>query len=189
MQETKNTPKSLAAAFLCIVLALIVALAAALAFSPKTEEGTNGRLKEAIDTAVEGNAGYEDVTADYITDGEARLAVYLVKSGTGGKDGYCVFTTAKSRGCTVEALTAFSFDGVIMSVQLLDVSGGVYNAKELVLESGVLSSFGGVSYDSETVNIKGAEGAGGCNGAVVLAVNKACNAMKSVLYTEEEVSQ
>ena len=188
MRETGVSVRSAAAVVLCLALALIIAFGAGALFSPKIKNDADAAFKAAIDQVADGNAGFEDVTDTYLTDAEQGTAMYLVKSGTGGKDVYCVFTSAKYRGCTVETLTAFSFDGVIASVKLLEVRGGVYNARELMEKSGILAAFGGVSYDSEPVTINKVENAGGCDGAVAVSVNKACAAMKKVLATEEEVS-
>lgn len=188
MQGTTNTGRSAAAVVLCFALALIIAFGAGYVFYPKIKNDADAAFKAAIDEVADGNAGYENVTDTYLADREQGTALYLVKSGTGGKDVYCVFTSAKYRGCTVDTLTAFSFDGVITGVKLLDVKGGAYNARQLVEQSGLLGGFGGVSYNGEAVTVEPVENAGGCDDAIAVSVNKACDVMKSVLDTEEEVS-
>ena len=187
--ETNNTPKTITAIIVCLLLSVALAILAGTLFDADIKNGKNAALTDAINSAAEGNAGYEDITHTYVSPGEKGTALYAVKSGTGGKGVYCVTATAKRRGCTVETLTAFSADGVIMSVTLLDVKGGVYNAKELLCESGMLAELGGVSYDSESLSIKGVPETGGCDEAVLISVNRACDTMKKVLHVEEEVSK
>lgn len=188
MQETKKSYLGILGFVICLVLAILLAFLANALFSDKITEADTTRLDSIIALAVEGNAGYENIGSDYGPAEAADTALYLVKSGTGGVDSYAALNTVEYRGCTVELLCAFSYDGIISSVHLIKATGGVVNAKELIEESGMLASFGGASYDAELTKIKTAEGAGNCNGAVILAVNEACDLMKSVLYTEE-VSQ
>lgn len=184
--ETNNTAKSLLSGFLCLALALAVSLGAGILFGDKAKKGTDAELTAAINAAAEGNAGYEDITDAYIPQNEKGVSLYLIKSGTGGKDVYCARTTAKSRGCTVDALTTFSADGVIMSVRILSAKGGNGNGADIIEKSGILSHFGGVPYDSDVITVNSVTAAGGFDDAVVISVNKACGAISKVLYVEEE---
>lgn len=186
----RNNITAVSVTLLALALALLLAALAGGATSARIADRRDSAQKDAIDLAFNGNDGYTEVTEDCAVSGVT--AVYLVKSGTGGEDGICVFSTASSRGCTVRLLTAFSHDGIISSVHLLDAEGTPSGAGQLIAESGILAAFGGVSYDTQSVAIKGIDGADGCSGAVVRGVNYACAAVSKLLYTEEsseEVSQ
>ncbi len=184
MNETNTGLRSVFAIVLSLCLALGIALLAGTLFADRLEGAEDARLSTAIDTAAEGNTGYEDITPV----GSAGTGIYLVKSGTGGEDSYAVLSTAKSRGCQVESLTVFSLDGVISSVQLLSVKGGSYDARERVEASGILALFGGVDINSESLSLKGVEGSGGCDEALVKSVNRAIETIKE-LIADKEVSQ
>ncbi len=181
MDETKKT-NGIVSLAIALIIALLLSLAAGLAVNDRIQDQEDARIQSLLNAAVDGNAGYEDVSALH---GISGSSLYLVKSGTGGEDSYVVITTAKSRGCSAEVVCTFTVDGLISSVELVKTEGGVPNAKDLIEKSGMLSAFGGISYDSELTEIKAAEGAGSCNEALILAVNQSCDVMKSVLYTEE----
>jgi len=184
MQETNKKAFGALAVLISLLIALGVSLAAGNMFSHRISSLKDAELKKAIDIAAEGNTGAEDVTPR----GETGVKIYLVKSGTGGNDSYAVLSTAKSRGCEVKSLVAFSSDGVISSVQLLSVVGGSANAKELVEKSGILQGFGGASLESESVSVNKTVGSRGCDEALVKSVNQAIKALKAMV-SEEEVSQ
>lgn len=181
MAETTKT-KGVIGLVAALVIALGISFAMGFVTEDKIQKNADDRINTLISTAVNGNSGYQDVSSLH---GIKDSRLYLVKSGTGGEDSYVVLTTGKSRGCSAEVLCTFTADGVISSVQLVDTAGGVHNAKELIEKSGMLSAFGGVSYDSELTKVKKAKGAGACNEAVILAVNTSCGVMKTVLYSEE----
>ena len=183
MQET-NKSKNLLAILISLALALVLSLVFGGLFSGRIKNMEEDRFKAAIDTAAQGNMGAEDITPQ----GEKGVKVYLVKSGTGGEDSYLVLSAAKSHGCQVESLVAFSYDGVISSVQLLSVKGGSFNAKALIEKSGMLAGFGGASIENESLAVNRVEGTNGCDEAVVKSVNKAIQTLKA-LISQEEVSE
>ena len=177
-------------ALIAFALALLIAMLAGGATQARISDRSNAKLDNAIGLAFNGNDGYTEITEECKTEGVT--AAYLVKSGTGGEDGICVFSTASSRGCTVKLLTAFSHDGVIASVHLIEAEGTPHNARELIEKSDILAAFGGIPYNTAAVDVKGINGAEGCSIAVVRGVNYACAAVERLLYTEassEEVSQ
>lgn len=181
--ESKRSALAIPVTVLALVVGLLIAALAGAATAGRISARDKQRLDDAISLAFNGNDGYTDITADCPVKGVT--AVYRVKSGTGGEDGLCVLSVSSSRGCTVKLLTAFSHDGMIASVHLLEAEGTPYNADELIEESGILAEFGGVLYNTAVVSVKGINGAEGCSTAVVRGVNSACAAVSCLLDTKE----
>lgn len=171
------------------IIACLVALVNSFT-APVIAEQNKEALKQNIEKIFPGSSDYEDVTAS-LGDTDGVVAVYEVKSVTGGEDNYCVHTSAPGYGGAVELLVGFNCDGQIVGVCVLAADGETPGVGQKIKEQSFLNGFAGLEYDNEGAKVDGVSGATVSSTAAVKAVNNACAAVEKLLATEtsEEVSE
>lgn len=162
--------------------------------SPIIQKNTEKSINQSINTLFEGNAGHEDITKHcqaegYLEGAEGVVAVYRVKSGTGGEDGYCVLSKAPGYGDDIEMLVGFSCDGVISGVKVFSASGETPGIGQKIKDDAFLSRFLGLSSNASGTKIDGISGATVSSTGAVKAVNGACIVINNLLGLNEEVAQ
>lgn len=192
MQKNKERGVLYGAAILLLISCFVACTVAVVnkITAPVIEANTGETVKASIDLLFDGNSGFDDITADCLTDGllseaEAVQSVYRVKSGTGGEDSYCVLSRAAGYGDDIELLVGFSCDGLIVGVRVIEASGETPGIGQRVTEEAFLAQFGGLKYNADGTKIDGVSGATVSSTAVVKAVNAACTVMDAILEAEQ----
>ncbi len=186
MQENKKSSllfSTLSLLFVSGIIACLVALVNSFTAPVIAEHGEES-LKQNIAKIFAGSTEYEDITAE-IAAKDGVSAVYKVKSATGGKDNYCVHSSAPGYGGEVELLVGFNCDGQIMGVAVLSAEGETPGVGQRITEKSFTDRFTGLSYNAEGTTVDGLSGATVSSGAALKAVNSACTVMSEILTPDE----